>query len=347
MQDFPSNLHEAHELHERVVSFVSAKMVCHSIGPHGIPLATMEVCMPRMVLAEFNTHRALDRNSASSRAIPVEKQLQMIIQRPYMPFFFGANESGMQAKAELEGDDLLAAIHNFLVGRDLALLQAVALMGGKNKLKDQSLVEYFDLLEEAYPFAKALFRKQSTGLHKQNANRVLEPYMWHTVVVSSTDWANFYALRCDQDAQPEIRAAALAMIRAHATSKPTQIGWNQWHLPYLDTEEKEQLQVADQKKVSSGRIARTSYLTHDGKRDFMEDFKLHNRILIGGHMSPFGHVATPDQKRSRSSNLRRWRQYRSELPHSTNFAKHKSQDRMLAGLNGDEGLLAFLNSLDA
>ncbi len=187
MQYFPSNLNEAAALHAQVLSFVTAKMICHSISPNNIALATMEVCMPRMVLAEFNTHRAFDRNSASSRAIPVEKQLRMIIDRPYIPFFFGANQSGMQAKVELEGDNLLAAIHNFLIGRDIALLQAVALMGGKNTLKDSGLVEHFGEMEKTYPFTRDLFRNQNVGLHKQNANRVLEPYMWHTVVVSSTD----------------------------------------------------------------------------------------------------------------------------------------------------------------
>ncbi len=137
------------------------------------------------------------------------------------------------------------------------------------------------------------------------------------------------------------------MIKTHSVSTATRVNWNEWHLPFLDVDEKVQLPLTSQKKVSAGRVARTSYLTHDGKRDFDKDIELHDSLLVGGHMSPFGHVAKPDQRLTRTSNLRGWLQYRVELPDQGNFAKIKSSDRMLAGLNNDESLLNFLNSLPA
>ena len=33
------------------------------------------------------------------------------------------------------------------------------------------------------------------GLHKQLVNRLIEPFLWHTVVVTSTEWDNFFEQR--------------------------------------------------------------------------------------------------------------------------------------------------------
>ena len=43
------------------------------------------------------------------------------------------------------------------------------------------------------------------GLHKQIANRVVEPWMFTTVVCTATEWENAWALRVDPMAQPEVR----------------------------------------------------------------------------------------------------------------------------------------------
>jgi hypothetical protein len=65
-------------------------------------LTTFEITMPKMVVAEFNTHCMIARNSASSRAIPVERILAAVESDPVIPEF-GLNGAGMQAKAVLEG----------------------------------------------------------------------------------------------------------------------------------------------------------------------------------------------------------------------------------------------------
>ena len=84
----------------------AAKIITDSVSEAGDRLTTMEVTFPRMVLAEFITHRVFSRNSASSRAIPVEKQLQRIMDDPFIPVWWGRNQSGMQADHELGGYDL-------------------------------------------------------------------------------------------------------------------------------------------------------------------------------------------------------------------------------------------------
>ena len=74
-----------------------AKVIKDSISPDGVRLTTLEVTLPRIVLAEFNTHRMLSRNSASSRAIPVRKRIDAVERDPFVPDQFGRNQKGMQA----------------------------------------------------------------------------------------------------------------------------------------------------------------------------------------------------------------------------------------------------------
>lgn len=74
------------------------------MSPDGVELATLEVTFPRIVLAEFNTHRMLygpeetagteffSRNSASSRAIPVKRMIAAVTERPYLPQSWGKNQ---------------------------------------------------------------------------------------------------------------------------------------------------------------------------------------------------------------------------------------------------------------
>jgi thymidylate synthase ThyX len=81
------------------MSFIpyEARIVADSTNAKGNRLTTMVVVFPRIVLAEFNTHRVFSRNSASSRAIPVEKMIAMVEEQPYVPEEWGSNQKGMPA----------------------------------------------------------------------------------------------------------------------------------------------------------------------------------------------------------------------------------------------------------
>lgn len=80
----------------------SAKILCDSVHSEtGVRLTTMEITFPRIVLAEFNTHRVLSRNSASSRAIPISKMIERVKTDPFVPVWWGRNQKGMQAAEEL------------------------------------------------------------------------------------------------------------------------------------------------------------------------------------------------------------------------------------------------------
>ena len=241
----------------------SAIIHADSISEGGNRLTTMEVTFPRMVLAEFNTHRMFSRNSASSRAIPVKKQIQRVLDSPFIPTYWGRNQSGMQAEEELTGTAREQAIQEWLIARDYAVEQV------------QNLLDL-----EA---------------HKQLANRLLEPFMWHTVIVTATEWSNFFALRANPMAQPEIRTIAEMMQALYDDSKPQLVKEGEWHLPLIQSNERDGVFEfsEDAQKISAARCARVSYLTHDGTRDLQADLDLYERLVSGGHMSPLEHVATP------------------------------------------------------
>jgi hypothetical protein len=128
------------------------------------------------------------------------------------------------------------------------------------------------------------------GVHKQYANRLVEPWLWHTVVVTSTEWDNFFALRYHSAAQPEIREAAECMLevyRAALTAPVSPEGTE--HLPFVTPTERLEFSLEERLLISAGRCARLSYMTHDGRRDPLEDISLARRLRVAGHMSPFEH----------------------------------------------------------
>jgi len=290
-----------------------AKVLADSRSPAGCRLTTLEATFPRFVLAEFNTHRVFSRNSASSRAIPIAKQLRRVLEDPYVPVEFGSNQPGMQAGAPLKGEKLEAAESEWLAARDDAVRRVLALVTDPGEVAaGEDLTAVLDRVEEA---TRSRTRPPEwLNVHKQVANRLLEPFMWHTVIVTATEWDNFWNLRCHADAQPEIRLVAESMRAAVEESEPAELGLDEWHLPLIRPEDREQVgSIEDLVKVSAGRCARVSYLTHDGRRDLQADVDLHDRLLESGHMSPLEHPAQPLANGEWCGNFRGWRSYRKEI----------------------------------
>lgn len=295
----------------------SAKILRDSLSPEGVRLTTFEVTFPRIVLAEFNTHRVFSRNSASSRAIPVKKMLERAKADPFIPVYWGKNQSGMQAAEELSPEAQGLALEQWLLARDNAV----------------SVVERLQMPD--------------IDLHKQIANRLLEPWLWHTVIVTSTEWENWRGLRSSKEAQPEIRRISEMKMRLLDDSVPVKLKHGEWHLPlvndYLDLVAAG-FRLSDIIKICVGRCCRVSYLTHDGKRDPQADIDLFERLLSSGHMSPFEHAARPlnrnvwqhyqtAQDRSRGQcppfvgNFRGWIQARKLIDHEDNFLLVKDTGR--------------------
>lgn len=277
----------------------SVKIIKDSINPVGNRLTTFELTYPRMVHAELMTHRAFSRNSASSRAIPTSTLMERIAENPVMPKWWGKNQSGMAAREELTGEALNEAKRLWLEARDNALHSAADLM--------------------------------AIGLHKQIANRIVEPWMFITVIVTATHWSNWYHLRDDKDAQPEIAWVAREMRLLHEAHEPKRLDVGEWHLPYVELEDETDPLYVDPSeinvlrgaqgwmlhmaKISAARCARVSYLTHDGIRDLGKDIQLHDRLTGNGHWSPFEHPAEADGEPNRHGNFVGWRQYRKTFSH--------------------------------
>lgn len=259
------------------------EVLLDSINTSGDRLTTFCVAYPRMIHSELLTHKMLSKNSSSSRAIPVEKMIEQVERDPVTPVYWGKNQKGMQAREELNGAEKIG-----------------------------SLATWLDARTEAVEHARKLI---SFGCHKQIVNRLLEPWMWITVLISATEYNNFFNLRCHKDAQPEIAKIAYMMLEEYKKSTPHVHPVESLHLP-LTTDYYDLLDagysINQIKKVSVGRCARVSYLTHTGKRDPQADIDLHDRLIESGHWSPFEHVAMASPG-ERSGNFTGWHQYRKDF----------------------------------
>ena len=279
---------------------IEVKIIADSIAANAPRLTTMQLKYPRFIHAELMTHRKFSRNASSSRAIPVKKMIQDIIEDTAMPLHWGRNMPGMQAKEE--NNDLL--YHGSVSPLDMVDNR----YDGVTREK-----AWFTARDKAISVAEAF---DKAGYHKQIVNRILEPFMHISVIVSSTDFANFYHLRRHPDAQPEIKALADSMFLAQKNSTPTFLVPGQWHLPYITDEDRKTLVAGydgisgdyvqqfdmvsseDLIKCSVARCARVSYLTHDGEKPSMEkDLSLYERLVgsVPLHASPAEHQATPDR----------------------------------------------------
>ena len=282
-----------------------AKIIKDSIGSQGQRLTTMQLTHPRIIHAEFMTHRMFARCASSSRAIPFPKVLEKVKNDPFLPVYWGVNQKGMQAEQELAADKQASAISKWLRARDL-------------------------MIEVATDMADP----DGLNVHKQIANRLLECWSFITVCVTGDAgaWSNFFSLRCHKMAQPEIQKVAFMARDAYAASTPDQLMEGQWHLPYITAEDlalvsevTAQTSVTNVAppdidtliKVSVGRCARTSYLSQEGKRDLAADVALHDRLVASQplHASPAEHVCVATGDLERHGCYTGWLSYRHTLQH--------------------------------
>ena len=255
---------------------ITARIVADSISlQDGTRLTTFELEYPRFIHSEFMTHRALSKNAASSRAIPVPAMLKHIAEFPQRPVSWGKNMPGMQAKELLDPETYEKAVAVWDRGRE----QALAIAADLHQL----------------------------GVHKQIVNRRTEPDMQMKVVASGTDdgWANFFWLRNHPDAQPEIQELARVMFEAYNAATPTVLVPGEWHLPYISIKRNMYnqqvfsdhndtvLSLDDARKVSASCCAQVSYRKLDDSLEKALDIydKLVTSVPV--HASPIEHQATP------------------------------------------------------
>lgn len=248
---------------------IKATILLDSINEYGNRLTTFELHYPRFIHEELMTHRTFSRNASSTRAVPTKKLIAEAVSDDLRaePVEYRHNSKGMQGGEPLRGYDLAVV---------------------KNRWRKAAL--------QAATIAEGM---AAAGADKQTVNRILMPFIHIHVVVTATEYMNFFGLRLDAGADPTMRALAEAMWAAYATSTPRLLKYGEWHLPYADAMHPTIL-VGHQDpniKVSVARCCRVSYRSFDtGKHStFEEDLALYERIAVAVpmHASPCEHQATP------------------------------------------------------
>ncbi len=275
---------------------IAAQVIADSMSPQGKRITTLQLRYPKFVHGELMTHRVFSRNASSSRAIPIDRMIADVMDDPAMPVHWGKNQKGMQADEEFDDAEAAELRTVWLNARSRAVENARTLM--------------------------------KHGLHKQIANRVMEPFLNINTLVTATEFDNFFELRCHKDAQPEIRVLAEAMREEMYKSNTVLLRPGQWHLPYVTATEQKEYDAETNLKLSVARCARVSYLTQDGQKPSVEaDHALYDRLIgsVPLHASPAEHQATPDtfwitdtprsnwRHVEQHGNFVGWRQYRRTL----------------------------------
>lgn len=307
---------------------IKAEIIAHSKNEFGDELVTFVGIIPRIMLAELNTHRAFSRNSSSSRAIPFEKMIKSVEENPFIPIAWQKDHKGMQGTEYLTDElSIQFATSTWLNARDSAVRWAESLNSPSNSYE---------------------------SVTKQLCNRLLEPFMWHTVIITTSNQGleNFFALRCPQyeysegqekkysrswkdyvkigielgmakeddaivydylwkaqfnkgQAEIHMMAFAEAMWDAYNESKPELLQAGEWHIPYkkqisenLNEHSiyKKIMGIPNMALISSVMCARVSYTVanHD-LTEWTEKKYIDKAIELASskplHASPFEHCA--------------------------------------------------------
>lgn len=257
---------------------ITAKVIADSINWTGFRVTTLELEYPRYIHSELMTHRVFSRNAASSRAIPVDKMIDIIVnQREFYPIWT-ETQKGMQGKIITDEDRIL------MLNTEWKMARAHA--------------------------THAAWNLKRAGVHKQNINRLLEPYQFMKTIVTATDWDNFFKLRLAPDVMPEMQLLARKIKEAMNSSTPCHLDIGEWHLPYIKGDEGYDTETA--KKISVSCCAQVSYRKLDESPE--KALEIFNKLISGKnlHASAFEHVCTPitDWDAPHEGNLKGWNQYR-------------------------------------
>ena len=270
----------------------SADVLADSITPVGVRCTTLVATLPRPFLAELNTHRLisrdgyeqeLSRNSASSRAIPTEVNIDNVRQFPYVPTTFNERVKGMGVGAAFDEEKTTYCRRLWMRAMNHATTIA-------------------DALNEA-------------GLDKSRSNRLIEPFMWHTVILTATEWDNFLALRCPDGDKPDINFPAQLEMQEFAicirdalnTSIPKVLEEASWHAPYFDWDDEFELlrglmgglavpvneAINGALLVSARRCARVSYAKQDDVEELLVSHSKGVQLADMSHYSPMEHQVRP------------------------------------------------------
>lgn len=294
---------------------MQAQVIAKSASENAPNLTTIRLRYPRFIHAEFMTHRDFSRNARSSRAVPIKKMIHEIRETPAVPWHWGKNQKGMQASEEC----------NEIVYCQKALMPMDGYSYGHSSDWDGTEVSktgipredaWLVIAKRAADMAEAFME---AGYHKQIVNRLLEPFMWIDVLVTSCKWENFFWLRNDDAAEPHIRDLSVLMEKAINAADAELLMQNEWHLPYIT--EADSYAALNAKEdffyfpeqfllmISAARCARISYVPFDGDASYERELERYDMLVKSNriHASPMEHQATPDTfKHTRDTPFGHW-----------------------------------------
>lgn len=249
---------------------IKAEILCDSIERIGNNrITTFRLTFPRFIQSEILTHAMLKSNSASSRAIPFNRMVEMVENDPFIPIKWMKEHKGMQ---------------------------------GSNYFEDPLQIEglrlsWLNARIEAVRIARVL---SNDVLTKQICNRLLEPFLWHTIILTGTEFENFFALRAHPMAEIHLQDLAYKMLDAMNNSTPNELKPMEWHIPFgRDIDEDEVFQIVKSQnlrgeyeypehsykydnvkvKISTAISAQISYLKF-GSTDYADLIDLHDSLVI-------------------------------------------------------------------
>lgn len=320
---------------------ITSEIIADSIGPNSPRLVTMLCKYPKFIHGEHLRHRSFSFSVSSSRAIPVNKNLEEVRSDALRaaPVWWGTEQKGMASGAELDDTNKIIKWPNDLPN---SLYHVVFYLNINIKEELITEREYVKRLwKMGALFDSDVAQEMATRkAHKSITNRKIEDSLHVNVLVTGTHdgWMNFFGLRLDSYAQPEIRTLAEAQWRCWNDHQPTLLQPGQWHLPFIEDSDWESCpdkfgtSVKDVEaymiKISVARCARLSYLSFEtNKRSTIEeDLALYQRLVGSSpiHASPAEHQATPDGFRELFNNWHNphlagnlgpgWIQFRKQLP---------------------------------
>ncbi len=248
---------------------ITATIIKDSVSEFGDRITTFELEYPRFIHGELMTHRMFSRNAMSSRAVPVSKMIEQVRTNPAMPIHWGKNQAGMQADTVL------------------------------SKFRKKAAIKLWNIAAKVA--AKVATTMNRVGVHKQIVNRLLEPFQMMKTIVTATEYANFFNLRCHEDAQPEIHELADLMLDCMNESDPDKLKAGEWHIPYVDFEDNaywvpddhtyQELTLDQALKVSASCCAQVSYRLLDNSVE--KAIMIYDKLIDSKpiHASPFEHQA--------------------------------------------------------
>lgn len=285
---------------------ISAKVIEDTLNvPANVRITTYECVVPKWLIAEINTHRMLARNSASSRAVPTKTIIERVKSDPYIPleWRYRNPEGGMQAGELMSEEDAEKALDDWLFARDAVL----------------EFVEDLEGIKTA----------------KEHVNRLMEPWMWTTVVMTATEWDNYFQLRGpDGGAQPEFKALVAAQIEARKESYPRRVfgmeGYHEretdlWHLPYITADERFQYRPEILPRLSAARCARVSYFRQGEQQSIQKELERCDSLIENGHWSPLEMPCRIDPDGGWYGPFRGWKPFRKFFGGESGSETHGTQ----------------------